>query len=976
MNSIRNYIITIFAVLFTLPALAATSSEYENCVSDIRFQYNLLYDFDEDQDYQKIYNELKQKQDEECEQKLDTPLPGDRKGRCSATGYTYTTYECKKGQTPRECLPEQCWDLECGKINDEFIALHAKEQFINKKIAEECGNTTNNTSGTPSTQSNTVSTTEKDANLETSNNQSETTEKTITGRIISSVTKKPIEFAAVFALGTDKGITADIDGNFSLTVPGSVSQIKISRTGYKTQTFDVPANNNMGDIKLAEADLQIDEVTVTVCTAEKGSNSKSLAYDIVSKKCYPIQCVSDRYKLTNPRSVQSRKDAQEICIGSTGEDGSCEDFCEVTDKCETITIGDACEDQVGKECTSGDTNAKKSKYEWINNELVCVIKTCQKGYLPNDNRSACEKSEGPCTSEQVSAIEHATAGELKKGVCHATDCDDGYNPSDGKCIPISGDCDPMPEHATVAHRKWDETTNTEICIIEKCSGEYRPSDDQRSCIRPTLSEEESQKKIDELQKNADAMKAKEQSTANKLLGGLSIGATGIGGMQLASAVAENRADDAAERDMAAYLATFRCDYGAGRNIAGGEIDVQLPVSATLLQFRQDFFALSTDVKTRKEALGLAPGIESEVVMDSATMGLYDDVSLGRTDGAYTSLSRALSDPTGADAAEWAQQRADTSSQLKTGAIIAGVGAVGGMVGNLIINNKAPKEQSDEIIAKYEPLKKLRDNTAKLPSSETGARCPSGSTGTFPNCRCTNSKYAYNTNSNACEQCPGAKVANTTGNGCECPSGTAPGENNTCNTLSPNVTVQCDQTDPNVTVNTSTGACSCINGYHMVNNKCTCPSNKYEINDQGICVEVKVSMIQSALEKLTVPSQPEPEQLILPAQNLFELGKSDLTQQAQTTIKTFATQVKTTQGSDTNYCITVVGHTDRSGTDKINMPLSQNRAKAVGDALIQAGLPSANIQTSGVGSTECNTPDTKPNESCRKVVISFSPNKCQ
>ena len=63
----------IFAALFTLPALAATQSEYEKCLSDINAQYNILYNFDEDQDYQRIFNELKQKADEEYKQELDKP---------------------------------------------------------------------------------------------------------------------------------------------------------------------------------------------------------------------------------------------------------------------------------------------------------------------------------------------------------------------------------------------------------------------------------------------------------------------------------------------------------------------------------------------------------------------------------------------------------------------------------------------------------------------------------------------------------------------------------------------------------------------------------------------------------------------------------------------------------------------------------------------------------------------------------------
>ena len=836
----------IFAALFTLPALAATQSEYEKCVSDINAQYNILYNFDEDQDYQRIFNELKQKADEEYKQELDKPTKVHYTGSCNVTNFPAVTYECDIGQTPRECVPEHCWFKY--KRDDMSLKKDAQEQFINKKIAEECNNTPTNTSETVSTQSDTPS----------------TAEKTITGQVIDSVTEAPVEFAAVYALGTDKGISADIDGNFSLTVPDSVSQIKISRTGYEEQIFDVPANNNMDKIKLTEIQTELDEVVVAGCTPHEDDNSKSLARDIVGQKCHPITCVSDRYKLTNPRSVQSRNGRHEVCIGSADEDGPCEDFCE-DDKCETIIVGDACEDQVGKECQSNDTNANQSKYDWINNELVCVI--------------------------------------------------------------------------------------------QKCADGYRPSSDQRSCIRPTLTEEESQKKIDELQKNADAMREKEQSTANRLLGGLSIGATGIGGMQLASAVAENRADDAAERDIAAYLATFRCDYGAGRNIAGGETDVQLPGGNTLFQLRQEFATLSTDVKTRKEALGLAPGIESEVVMDSANMGLYDDVSLGRTDGAYTSLSRALSNPTGADAAEWAQQRADTSSQLKTGAIVAGVGIVGGIVGDLLINHDAPKEQSDKINAKYEPLKKLRDEIEKLSDNNVGAQCPSDATGTHPNCKCTNTKQIYNGNTNACDTCPGDLVADTSGTNCVCPAGTVPGKANAC--VIPTNEPECVTTEH--TQIADDGTCTCTDGYQKVGNVCLCQSPIYYVNDEGQCV------IGTPPETSVVE-----ESINLPADSLFDLNKSELKTEAESALKNFATNVTTAQSGQPSYCITITGHTDKTGNDSINKPLSERRAKAVADYLTSQGIPTANIISSGVGSSQCESNGNQP--TCRKVVVTFDATK--
>lgn len=212
-----------------------------------------------------------------------------------------------------------------------------------------------------------------------------------------------------------------------------------------------------------------------------------------------------------------------------------------------------------------------------------------------------------------------------------------------------------------------------------------------------------QARIDELQENADAMREREQSLANRMIGGASMGAMGIGGMQVASALAEQSADDAAERDMTAYLATFRCDYGAGQNIRGGETNITLPGANILLPLYNEYTTLAADLKSRKESLGMAPGIESETILDAT---LYDNESIGIADGAYTSLSRALSNPTGADATEWAAQRAETAEQLKTGAIVAGVGAAVGIAGNILTNyvGDQPRERSAEINAKYDALR--------------------------------------------------------------------------------------------------------------------------------------------------------------------------------------------------------------------------------------------------------------------------------
>lgn len=218
--------------------------------------------------------------------------------------------------------------------------------------------------------------------------------------------------------------------------------------------------------------------------------------------------------------------------------------------------------------------------------------------------------------------------------------------------------------------------------------------------------------IDELEKNATAMKDKEQSTANKLLGGATMAATGIGAMQAASAYSEQQADKDAETSMKAYLATFHCNYGGGMNIPGGEKEVQLPGGNELIDLYAEYVNLANNLKVRKAALEMRPGIESEAILDSATSGLYDDIAIGKTSGAFTSLARALQDPEGEDAKAWATQKDASAQKLKTGLTVAGIGAVGGAVGNLLINKNSAKENSDNILAKREKLTQTLDETIK------------------------------------------------------------------------------------------------------------------------------------------------------------------------------------------------------------------------------------------------------------------------
>ena len=948
-----NKILTgIFVALFTLPAFAAS-------IDDCAIRVRQKYAFDAPANnprYQQIYNQIKNDPNSEFNKQLDTPLTQNLDGMCTLGMQSYP-YTCQAGQTLRQCQPQQCQN---GQL--EFIA---EEQFINEMIDAECnGNTRTVTTPDAPEISNDIDVSYDDIQVpdmefntpdtdlhadlmdipqtpseSTSAPESNATTMFVTGTVVDNI--GPVVGADISVPGLANYATTDANGHFSLEVTSITDEILISGLGYNQQFVSVSSSSpDVGTITLTmDDDMMLDAVVVQ--SVQPGDPCSD----------------SDIAKIPHAESGTYRTNAN----GGIS--------CRVT-KCKSPYIADEQNNKClgdGDNCLTLPTNARSGKYELRNGKLLCIVR-CAKGFLPDDNDTACIPSEGSCTPEQIFAIENATNGELKNGVCHATECNAGFDVSDGKCVPIAGDCHPMPENAIAAHREWDTATGTEVCIIDTCADGYSPSPDKKSCITPILSQEDSLAQISELQANADAMRDKEQSTANKILGAAGIGATGIGLMQTASALAQQNASNDATRDMTAYLATFRCDYGSGRNISGGETGITLPGGNQLLPLYTEYITLASDLKTRKEALGLSPGIESEIIQDSATSGLYDNVSLGRGDGMYVSLAAALSDPTGPAAAAWAAQQSATSEQLQTGLITAGVGTLASIIGNIAINEnkKSPQNLTDDIIAKYEPLKSLENAVAILPDQDADAQCPSNATGTYPNCVCSDTKSAYNKNTNTCDICPGDKIS--VNNTCQCPAGTTEMDNDVC--IAPIATCQeyeCDITAANIRFDTTDCSCTCDNGFipqYSPDNPeyitaCACPSPNHIINLAGQCVKNPTSPI---------------DRLQIPAPQLFAVNESRLTTDAEKIIKDFATDVKQTSGTNANYCISVIGNTDKTGNDAINTPLSQQRADAVRDVLIESGLNPNNITSIGAGSSAC--PDIGDQPDCRNIEIQYSNTVCQ
>lgn len=567
--------------------------------------------------------------------------------------------------------------------------------------------------------------------------------RTVTGTVLNENNEPMIGAPVRVAGNTNLGTTTDIDGNFTFSnVPDDKISLTVTYVGYEDKTVPVPSDNGTDltlTIQMTLKSEMLAGVESIGCLPKDGHKQ---IYNIKTKECTLTKCKSARYKLTG--QTQATKINNVSC--TTDPDYQCDDD---NTECKPITIGDACVDQDGADCTSDAPNAAVANYKWddATQTLNCVITKCKEHFML-DNDKKCVASNGPCDRDQIAAIDHAKSDKLKDGTCHVTECDPGYEVLNDACVEISGKCKSLPRKAKSGTRAWDDKSQKEICIITECESGYRISDDKLSC-QSKLSETESRARVDELRENAKKMHDKETSTANKLIGAAGIGATGIGTSQALSALSEQRADKSAEDDMRAYLATIKCDYGTGKTVNGGDTGIELPGGNELTQYATQYKTLAADLKVRKTALGMSPGIESETIIDAAETGLYDNAATGKTNGAFTSLSRALSDETSADAQAWAQQKADTASKLKTGAIVAGVGAVGSAIANLAVNSGADKQnKSDEILAKYASLYKLEREVAALPAAKIPT-CPTGATGTYPDCVCPEGQ-TYNPNTKTCD----------------------------------------------------------------------------------------------------------------------------------------------------------------------------------------------------------------------------------
>jgi outer membrane protein OmpA-like peptidoglycan-associated protein len=88
-------------------------------------------------------------------------------------------------------------------------------------------------------------------------------------------------------------------------------------------------------------------------------------------------------------------------------------------------------------------------------------------------------------------------------------------------------------------------------------------------------------------------------------------------------------------------------------------------------------------------------------------------------------------------------------------------------------------------------------------------------------------------------------------------------------------------------------------------------------------------------------------LEIPSDISFAVGSARVDSNFQTVLDTFATGLVQNPVAT----LTIIGHTDSSGSDAINNPLSLNRANSVRNYLVERGVASSRMLTEGRGARE-------------------------
>lgn len=106
-------------------------------------------------------------------------------------------------------------------------------------------------------------------------------QRTVKGKITDAESGEGLIGATITVVGTTRGATTDIDGNYSVEVPAGSTQLRFAYTGYAEQVIDLTASNVV-EVALKPGTV-LDEVVVIGYGAVKKNDATGAVASISAK---------------------------------------------------------------------------------------------------------------------------------------------------------------------------------------------------------------------------------------------------------------------------------------------------------------------------------------------------------------------------------------------------------------------------------------------------------------------------------------------------------------------------------------------------------------------------------------------------------------------------------------------------------------------------------------------------------------------
>ena len=139
---------------------------------------------------------------------------------------------------------------------------------------------------------------------------------------------------------------------------------------------------------------------------------------------------------------------------------------------------------------------------------------------------------------------------------------------------------------------------------------------------------------------------------------------------------------------------------------------------------------------------------------------------------------------------------------------------------------------------------------------------------------------------------------------------------------------------------------------------------------------RFGQVAPALPVAAPAPAPEPvvvdKQFTLSSDVLFDFNKATLKPEAGQALDTLYNQIEEARPKDGS--ATVIGYTDRIGSDAYNQKLSEQRAQTVANYLIGKGLPAGKVNVEGHGKSNPVTGESCTSKSKRELIVCLAPDR--